>query len=541
MSKIIFTPAILFTIFLLVIFSGCKKDFDKDKIKSSTWKPEVAVPLVFDSMTFETGISKSHNENHFFIDESGNISILYYYNDNAFKVKVGDLLHLPSYPVTYDHLFTSLEAQSISTQDFVIPAESYTVDLVQNLPGARIDKMIIKNGSIEVNTNNTFSNTGRMTVTFPEATRNGVPFVASLNTFSEGKSTQKIDLSGVSFDFTANPGKMSIVIGGLIKKSSSPTAGDETHAIISLQIDTLKWFEGYLGQRTFDMEEEYVKINLFNNAFAQGTIYIEDPSVSITVISSIGIPARIILQEIKSVNLNSDISYDLGPYLGSGSVFDIPSPLITDLIPVTATKEFNNANTGNQLNPFFNIKPDRIYYKLSTQLNPANTGINFFSDTSTFHSELRANLPLYGYFDNLVIQDTFDFNLSEQKNVENAKIRTKIVNGMPFRARMQVFFTDNNYNKLDSLTGTDNIIIDQPPVDPTTHLPYPGMFGVKDTTFFLDKPRILRLNNQAKKIIVRAIMNSAAGGHELVRIKAKQALIINFSALVKLSADINNN
>ncbi len=42
---------------------------------------------------------------------------------------------------------------------------------------------------------------------------------------------------------------------------------------------------------------------------------------------------------------------------------------------------------------------------------------------------------------------------------------------------MQVYFTDENYNKLDSLAGDDQILISEAPVDPATYLPYPGMYG----------------------------------------------------------------
>ena len=111
--------------------------------------------------------------------------------------------------------------------------------------------------------------------------------------------------------------------------------------------------------------------------------------------------------------------------------------------------------------------------------------------------------------------------------------RSKIRNGIPLRARMQVYFVDSLFNRLDSLTGKDNIIIEQAPVDPLTYLPYPGQVGVKDTSFYFNTFRMDRLST-AKKIVVRSVMNSTNEGQELVKIKAAQALDVNFSAIVKV-------
>ena len=98
---------------------------------------------------------------------------------------------------------------------------------------------------------------------------------------------------------------------------------------------------------------------------------------------------------------------------------------------------------------------------------------------------------------------------------------------------MQVYFTDENYNKKDSLTGDDRILIREAPVDPATHLPYPGMYGVKDTTFILNMERMQNLKN-VKKIIVKAVLHSSDEGLINVKLRANQMMKINFSARVKL-------
>ena len=297
------------------------------------------------------------------------------------------------------------------------------------------------------------------------------------------------------------------------------------------------WFEGYLGHQTFSPPEESVRITVFNNIYNYGDIYFVDPKVSMTVVNSIGVPARITVEKLEAKNSSSGNTLDIADRLGSNAIIPIPCPSITATQPAVTTIEYTNANTGNSMDALFNIKPDDVYYKIKTEINPGSQSLNFFSDTSSFYADLRVQLPLYGHFTNVIAQDTFPFTLNDQKEIERVEFRTKIVNGLPLRARVQVYFTDKYFNILDSLTGNDNILIDEAPVDPATHLPRPGMYGVRDTSFFLDHERMLRLEG-AEKMLVKAMLNSTDEGQTNVKIRANQMLKMNFSARVKMKVNL---
>ncbi|MGE5424590.1 MAG: hypothetical protein ACM3N9_04455 [Syntrophothermus sp.] len=522
----------------VVLLAGCAKYFDKDKMILDNWTPDFALPLVDDSITFEKGLEVGGAEKNFIIDESGNISILFYYNADAFGITPSTLLGQISPQLDYSHQFTVQEQQIIQAQDYILPPETVPLNLNEQNPDVRMDRIMIKRGSIHLNCFSDFNNAGSLSITIPEATKGGHVFTFNLLPFKQGQSDQQIDLSGVLINMASNPGQISMQISGIIKKGSSPAAGQATMCSATLRIDTIGLFEGYFGNRVMELGEEYVKINVFNNAFALGTLYFEEPSASVTVVNSLGIPMKVTIEELKSVNLQSNVVYDITNQLGSNSIIDIAAPLITDPNPKKKSVEFTNLNTNNSMNSFINIKPDRVYYKLKAELNPNNTGSNFLRDTSSFKADLKVKFPLYGYFDNLTVQDTFPFNLAEQKDITQMLLRTAITNGLPLMARMQVYFVDDRFNKLDSLTGTDNIFIKEAPVDPATHLPYHGMYGVKDTSFLLDEARIKKLQ-QAKKMLVKAVMNTSGGGQSPVKIKADQALKLRFSAMIKINHQID--
>jgi len=199
---------------------------------------------------------------------------------------------------------------------------------------------------------------------------------------------------------------------------------------------------------------------------------------------------------------------------------------------------YTNANTNNAMTDLYNIKPDLVAFKIRARINPEGTPLNFFADTSSFHADLRVKLPLYGHFDHFTLQDTFDMKIDKPEDLERLEFRSNITNGLPLTAEMQVYFTDAAYHKTDSLTGNNRIIIREAPVDPSTHLPYPGRYGVKDTTFILDNRRMQNLKNM-KKILVRAVLHSSQEGQVNVKLRADQLLRINFTARARLRATID--
>ena len=341
----------------------------------------------------------------------------------------------------------------------------------------------------------------------------------------------------MSIDLSSSPNTIQTEVEGFLKKSGEPVAGDEIRADFQVSIDTIGWFEGFLGRQTFPQLEDTVRVDVFNNAFALGEVYFVDPQASITIINSIGIPTEITVEKLVAINNASGSTLDIADRLGAGAVFPVPCPLITAIQPSVKTMLYTNENTGDAMNDFYNLKPDNVAFRIKALINPTGTPLNFFSDTSSFYADLRVKLPLYGHFDHLTFQDTFNLVIDKPEEIEHLEFRTNIVNGLPLTALMQVYFTDENYNKKDSLTGNDRILIQEAPVDPATHLPYPGMFGIKDTTFILNMQRMENLTN-VKKVLVKAVLNSSEDGKINVKLRADQMMKINFSARVKLRKNI---
>ena len=518
---------------ILLALPSCKKDFSFDKVKSLSWNPDLALPLVNDSITLRRVLTQGGAESHLLIDESGNISILFYFNNDAIRLKPSDLIKLLPVNFSYLHQITQAEQDILAISDLTIPPVTFTVNLNGVIPGVRVDKLLVKKGVIKVNTNHTFNNDGYMTIRIVNATKNGTPFSFTLGPFVTGQSQSYVDISGVYLDLSSSPNTVQAEVGGFLKKSGSPVAGDEMRADFQVTIDTIGRFEGFLGRQTFPQLTDTVRVNVFNNAYTLGQVYFMDPQAVITIVNSIGVPAEITIEKMLAINNASGATLDIANRLGDGAFFDVPSPLINATKPVIKTMNYTNANTGNAMNDFFNMKPDNVAFQIKTVINPTGTPLNFFTDTSELYDTLRVKLPLWGHFDHLTFQDTFDLVIDKPEELEYLAFRTAVSNGLPLAGLMQVYFTDDKYNVQDSLTGTDQLIIREAPVDPSTELPYPGVYGVKDTTFIMNTARLQNLKN-VRKAIVRAVLHSSEEGQVNVKLRAEQSVKLNFSARAKI-------
>ena len=530
--------AVFAGLMMFILLPGCKKDFQFDKVKDLSWNPDIALPLVNDSITFKKILTQGGASDHLYIDESGNISILYYYNNDAFKLKPSDLIKLAPASFSFQHQVTSAEQAELSTSDLPIPPVTFTFPLNGNATDQRVDKVRVKKGNIRVTTNNTFNNAGSMTISILNATKNGAQFSFTIEPFSSGPRQYNIKLDSVYFDLSSSSNTLKAEVQGLLRQSGSPVAGDEIRADFQISIDTISWFEGFLGLQTFDGLQDTIRVNVFNNAYTLGEVYFMDPQASITIINSVGVPAEVTIEKLVAINDVTGSTLDIANRLGSGTVFPIPSPLITATSPAITTMNYTNDNTGNAMNDFFNLKPDHVAFQIKTVINPTGTPLNFFSDASLLYDTLRVKLPLWGHFDHLTFVDTFDLAIDKPEELEYLEFHTKIRNGMPITGVMQIYFTDVDYHVIDSLAGNDPILIREAPVDPSTYLPYPGMYGEKDTTYILNTQRMQNLKG-VKKMLLKAVLNSANQGQSDVKLRENQAIRLNFSARAKLRKAIN--
>ncbi|HPS62777.1 MAG TPA: hypothetical protein PLK82_06930, partial [Bacteroidales bacterium] len=467
----------------------------------------------------------------------GDISILYYYNDNALRIRPNDLIRMVPVPFSYSHTITPEEQAVVAVSDLTLANVPVTFSLPGTNPDLRVDMLTIRKGRIRIRTHHTFANDGHLNVRIVNATKDGSQFSFTVSPVVAGNTETTVDLAGVKFDLSSSPNKVTAEVGGVLKQTQTNLTGQQLAADFEIRIDTVAEFRGYLGQHTFPGLQDTVSVNVFNNAYTLGNLYFMDPRATITLYNSIGIPANITIEKMVSVNTVSQRTLDIAGRLGAGAYIQVPSPQPPPAPWVVRSTEYTNENTGNAMYDFFDVKPDHAAFQVTAVVNPNGPALNFFTDTSSFHADMRVKLPLWGHFDHLTYQDTFDFSLTRPKEIEYLEFRTHLANGMPVSGSMQVYFTDESYNRKDSLAGNDPILIRQAPTDPATGLPYPGMMGIRDTTYILGYNRIQNLET-VKKAIIKAVLESPDNGQMNVRLRATQLINLEFSARARLRKNI---
>jgi hypothetical protein len=200
---------------------------------------------------------------------------------------------------------------------------------------------------------------------------------------------------------------------------------------------------GYLGQSEFIMPMDTTKMTLFSN-IQSGSIYFDDPKMTLSIVNTYGMPLDATLSPLSAI-LNNGTNIPLtGP---------IPTPLIdypAAYGQVARTDIYFDKNNSN-IQQIINSAPKYFVYGLDAGTNSPLPTYNFMSDSSVFKADIRFELPLKGYASGFVVQDTIDFSIGDINELESVIFRLNVSNGFPINAYTQVYFTDENYNVLDSL------------------------------------------------------------------------------------------
>jgi hypothetical protein len=159
--------------------------------------------------------------------------------------------------------------------------------------------------------------------------------------------------------------------------------------------------------------------------------------------------------------------------------------------------------------------------------NPTNEALG----SGRFTVEKQIELPLKGLAFNFFVQDTFDFSFGpDADKIKSALIRIATINSFPVDAKLQLFFTDNSFNVLDSLIYSgDQKIISAASVDATGKS---NSTTTKTNDYPMESSRFLKLKN-GTKIILRANIATSDNGGKAIRIYSTDFLDIKLGMQVK--------
>lgn len=448
--------------FLLIIgsliFHSCIKDddFNFDKVASTTWNPDVAVPLIHSELTIDDIIAV--DDSNVFSSDSNHFVTLTY-RGNVYSMMGSEFL-----PVIDQNDFVAFNITS-GDSTTLYTTNSLSKTITKSVPfifpgGETIDSLNIKNGTLEVQINSAVPHPGTMNITIPNMDKNGstlsfnVPFVAS--TGPQIITIDSMQLDGYFLDLSSSgvSNLFNIDYTAQFNNSNSSLSITDKNFDVTTHFKNINFSSifGYVGVHGINLYEDSSRITLFDN-FQSGILFFEDPKMTFTLSNSFGMPIDAHLTSFSALRKDGTSV----PITGS-----IPDPLpigYPTQVGQVATGSFSLDKTNSNIQYVISQAPRYIVYSLNASSNIPSDPLNFITDTSKLKADIRIDFPLRGHASGFAISDTADFTLEENDDIESAVFRINIDNGFPASAYTQVYFTDSNFVVLDSML-----------LDPTTRL-----------------------------------------------------------------------
>ena len=499
---------ILLIFYLITVCTGCiKDDLDYDKLTSSSWEPDIAVPLINSELTFRDliGITDSSA----FQTDTNHLVSLVYRND-IYNVYANEILTIPYQEDNQTIRLGSNDSLSIynSSVEKVI-----NNSLLLSIPGgAFLNSIILQSALLEISINSFIPLSGVLNVNIPTLKRNGIPFSNDINFNYTGSIpfniSESFDLSGYNLDLSAGNNQLGIIYTAtFFQQSNLQTSITNLDFRITIGVNQISpsIITGSLGNYQLAIEEDTTRFNFFNS-FQAGSFYFKEPRLTFYFENSIGIPI--------SLSINSIIAYtDMGSSLsltGYPSAIQLPSPAF----PGQKTESsFVLTTPATNLDSVLAINPNYMVYLINANANSTSSG--FLTDSSSFNASVLIEIPLICYATGFTIQDTFDFKFERIENVLSADFRMNFSNGFPVSALNQIYFTDDKLNLLDSMFAvTTDGRIESAQIDlngivtASSHL-------LKDISFNGDK-----LNHlfNCRKLIIKSIIQTTDAPNRIVEI-----------------------
>ena len=531
-SKVVlFGAASLITV--ASVFQGCiKETFDMDKIAQNEWNPNLAIPLVYSSLTV-ADVLKKHGDDAIVVDGTGFVTLVY--RGNLFSLRAEDFIVLPNQtPVAQSVSFTAGE---VAAYNLVPNGNTYTTNKSVVVPfstgGELIDSLVFKNTNLDLVLNSNFQQSGQVVVTIPGAHKNGVPFSATIPiAYAGGPVTSSLTVNISGYTFAMSPAnQLSVNYAISFTKNGNPLTTAETISVAqNLTSPQFHKLFGYIGQPSLSPNADTVGIKIFRNALSNGTFTLVDPKIKVYITNSFGVPVQASLQQFEGFTSG----FSPWPITGVG----IPNPLpinsptyaqIGQALQTSFTLDKNNSN----IVPIINNKPKNVIYKINSIANPAgNISPNFVIDTSQFRVDMDIEMPMWGKAFGFTVQDTTPFKFEAADQIQYLLFRSYISNGFPCDVRVQVYFADStkNYQVIDSLVIPAQIVMPAASIDGNGVVTSPS---IKTTDVTMDAFRMARLKN-ATHILTRGDASTNNNGTQDVKIYDFYKLDVKLGVQAKL-------
>ncbi len=412
----------LMSLLVLTLLISCDKvdPFDIENVDFGD--PEIGVPLV--NSTFyiaDLGVNQKNNTD-VISDSEGRVTLRY---SNEID------------PIPIREVFPAEENQKLAVvanpQEFTLPF--HAID---------IRSAVFKDAHISFDINNPTNETLNITLNIPEISKAGTSFSETyiLNSGQNFQSPQ-IDLSEMNLD-----SDRSLTISYQASTASNPSVNISD---LTINFDRLQfsYLEGIFEDAILPTTEDLIDISFFDS-WVSGGLNLSDPKLVFDIENSIGIPAELKLNYANITTIDNQTFQLESDLLNDGVTFDYPS--LSQIGESKATSVEINSDNSNVVD-LFDKKPSGIEYDLDLTISSGpSQELGFYTDESNITVNAVVELPLYLRANDLILQDTVDFEEITYDNIEGTgELKISLINAFPIGVGVNLDFLNEQGEKLFTL------------------------------------------------------------------------------------------
>lgn len=361
---------------------------------------------------------------------------------------------------TLDLLISSQNLQvysavtQIATQD--ISSDTQYVDLSTG-GSEELRELRFQTASFDFEFTSSLAEDIELTLGFPGSDKNGVEVDTVITIASGQTTTGSINLNNTILDLTTDPSqahsKLPVAVTAKMIGSGNLVTVDSSDALsMEFEMTNLQFghIKGYFGTQQIVIDPGNVPLSIDFLENFEGSISFSDPSISMDITNSIGLPIELAL--------------DFSSF-GDGTTFPLNGPNYVLPYPTvlgnteTGTLVFDNTNS--QIVDVFTLPKDSISYGGNVNVNHDTTTFgtqNFVTNTSAISGNLLMELPFSITASGLTFGDTLaqelDLSSSIPDSVAIEEVTLHMLNTttLPLNATIELKFYDESWVLVHSET-----------------------------------------------------------------------------------------
>ncbi len=269
-----------------------------------------------------------------------------------------------------------------------------------------------------------------------------------------------IDISGYSINLTGKNGSefntyTQNVVANIVSNGTTQHITLSDSLNIKYELDSIapSYIKGYVGRDTIVSADSAAFS--FLNIFKSGTLSLQNVNMNFTAVNGIGVGGQVKLNSLTAI---SSINNTSVPLTGGviGQALNITPATDFPLTPSVNSLSINSGNSNIQ--NLLGILPNKLLYNVHVQTNVnGNNGQyrQFAYLSSTMNINLDAEIPLSLIANNLVLQDTIGFNLSNTNTningITGGTLNIIVENKYPIQANLSMVIYDSTWNAVDTI------------------------------------------------------------------------------------------